>query len=116
MLSCVQVLLLQKIPFAPVLLETPVWLLIVSARGQHLRLAAVGEHRPDFGFPALLGFVNDVAAVGRPARKVIHARIMCKLYPLFAGDVHYINVLISWRARPVIPPPRKGQKLPIRRP
>ena len=76
----------------------------------------VRQHRPDVGTPAELPFEHDVAPVRGPEREVIASGVMRQLYPSLGGDVHYIDILPTWRTGTVLAIPAEGQKLSVRRP
>ena len=96
------------------LLETPVRLRIFSRRGQLPGLAAIGQHAPDLNFSGAVGLKHDVPPIRRPARKIVAPTIMRKLRPLFAGDIHHIDIAGARRSRPIMPHPGEGEKLSIR--
>src|SRR5271165_399962 len=99
-----------------VLFPTPVWLRVASCKSQLVQLGAVGEHHPDFFLPGAHGLKNDVAAVRRPRRRIVTPAVVRELNPLFAGDIHQINVRRTGLAWSILTNPRQRQELSIRRP
>src|SRR5947199_5240355 len=57
-----------------------------------------------------------MTSIWRPTGKIVHPRVVGQLHPLVRGNIHQIKVLASGGAGAVVAPPRKSQKLSIRRP
>src|SRR5262249_44808066 len=100
----------------PLLLRAPVGLRVLARRSQRLLASSVSEHSPNLVFSGAIRLKNNVTAIGRPRRKIVAPGIMCQLYPLPAGDVHYINVLRAGSPGSVLAHPGKSQELSVGRP
>src|SRR5271157_6247414 len=85
------------------LLETPVGLGVFTARRQLPDLASIGEHGIDLDPAAAIRLKHDMPPVGRPRWEVVAPAVMRQLRPLFAGDIHHVDVArarLSWTIVP----------------
>src|ERR1700678_499510 len=98
------------------LFPTPIRLRIASGKSQLMELGAVGQHLPDFFFAGAAGLKDYVAAIGRPRREIVASAIVGELNPLFAGDIHQINIGGAGFSGAIFPGPCKSQKLSVGRP
>src|SRR3954452_22714799 len=98
------------------LLPAPVGHEIVSHVGQLVLFGAIGKHGPYLRVSANLAFKHDMPPVRRPAWEIIAPRIVRKLQPALAGDVHDVDVLPARRAGAVLPVPTKGEHGAVGRP
>src|SRR5580692_3888095 len=90
------------------LFPTPVWLSITSSKSQLMKLGSIGEHHPEFLFARTFGLKDYVAAIGRPRRIIVAPAVVRKLNPLFAGDIHQVNIGRAGLARTILANPRQS--------
>src|SRR6185312_7264441 len=98
------------------LLPTPVWFCVVSRRCYLLLLRTIREHGPNLFSTCAVGFKHYMPAIRSPRWKIVASGIMCELYPLFAGDVHNVDIRATGSARAIVADPGKQQELTAWRP
>ena len=71
---------------------------------------------PDLPIPFGSSAIGNFHTIGRPARKIVAARVVRQLNPLLAGDVHQIKLVGTGFSGSVLAHPGEGQELAVRRP
>src|SRR5579863_4315287 len=54
-------------------------------------LGPIGQHRPDLAMSPDSALKHDMTPVRRPAGKIVAPRIVRKLQPALAGNIHYVD-------------------------
>src|ERR1035438_472402 len=97
------------------LFPTPIRLGIASSKSQLLQLGSIGQHGPNLFFARTARLKHNMPPIRRPRRKIIAPTIVRQLDPLLTRNVHQVEVRRSRFTGSVLPNPRKGEKLPVRR-
>src|ERR1700733_11400807 len=84
------------------LFPTPIGLAVTSGKSQLLHFCSIGQHCPELQAARAIRLKDDVPVVRRPRWKIVAPAVVSKLYPLFAGDIHDVNIRRSRFSGPIL--------------